>query len=128
MTERTHFVYQAYDADGLLLYVGCTGNPGARYKAHMAGNGDARGWFDPFVVSWRVRGPYTKPVAFALERELINDLQPIWNGHSVVNRQEDRRLIHDYLAFRGVRYVDNPWRPQKPNLINVRTGRLEVAS
>lgn len=97
MTARTHFVYEAYDADGLLLYVGCTGNPRERYRAHMTGNGDARGWFNPFVTNWRVSGPYPKDVAFRLERARIDAGQPIWNARSVENRQ-DRRLIADYLA------------------------------
>lgn len=28
--DRTHFVYEAYDADGICLYVGCTKAPTRR--------------------------------------------------------------------------------------------------
>lgn len=116
MSDRTHFVYEAYDADGLLLYVGCTGNPAMRYRAHMTGNGDARGWFESFVTRWRVSGPYTKPVALRIEKERIDEGQPIWNGHSLENRLNGRRLIADYLRYHGVEFVPHPFRG-RPNLV-----------
>lgn len=107
MTERTHFVYEAYDADGLLLYVGCTAHPADRYRAHMTGNSDARGWFTPFVTNWRVSGPYPKAVALAIEKRKIAEGQPIWNGTSLLNRKGRRLLIADYLRFHNVRLVQD---------------------
>ena len=117
--ERTHYVYEAYDADGLSLYVGCTGNPANRYRAHMTGNGDARGWFQDFVTHWRVSGPYPKVVAFRLEKERIDRAQPIWNGHSTENLLHNRRLIAKYLAYHGFRFVENPFRLTRPDLVPV---------
>lgn len=103
MSDRDHFVYEAFDADGLLLYVGCTGQPDTRYRAHMAGNYNLHGWFNPFVTRWRVSGPYPKVTAYAIERERIARQQPIWNGHSRDNRG-GRGLIAEYLKFHGVRF------------------------
>lgn len=98
---RTHYVYEAYDADGLALYIGCTGNPAQRYREHMTGNGDARGWFERFVTNWRVSGPYPKRVALEIEKRRIRKQQPIWNGQSRENRRGRRELINAYLAYHG---------------------------
>lgn len=103
MSERTHFVYEAYDGDGLLLYVGCTGKPGQRHKAHMAGDpGGLLGWFHPFVTHWRVSGPYPKVTALRIERERIAERSPIWNGGSRTGQ------IDEYLRFHGVKFVHHP--------------------
>ena len=123
MTDRTHFVYEAYDADGLLLYVGCTGKPGDRYRAHMAGNnGDGRGWFESFVTHWRVSGPYPKRTALDIEKARILRAQPIWNGMSEGNRNSAYALIREYLAFHGVQFVSNPNRC-RPDLVPVRSSK-----
>lgn len=127
MTARTHVVYEAFDADGLLLYIGCTGNPGQRYKAHMSGNADARGWFDPFVTRWRTSGPYTKEVAFKMEKRLILERHPIWNGHTLANQRGKRKLIREYLAFHGVRFVGGG-RPNHPDLVPAKRRHLKVAT
>lgn len=121
-SERTHFVYEAYDADGICLYVGCTGRPTARYRSHMTGDGDGRGWFDPFVTHWRVSGPYPKEVALRIEAGRIAERQPIWNGMSLANRLGKRRLIADYLRYHGVRFEDHP-RRNRPVLVPVATKR-----
>jgi len=105
MSDRTHFVYEAFDADGLLLYVGCTGKPHDRYRSHMSGDSDARGWFNHFVAHWRVSGPYPKKTALRIERERINAQQPIWNGSVPGNQKGKRELIKAYLEFHKVRFV-----------------------
>lgn len=104
---RTHFVYMALDADGIALYVGCTGNPPRRYRQHMAGDYNARGWFDHFVTRWHVSGPYTHDVALRIEKERIERYQPIFNGLSERNRQRpgERLLVEDYLRAHGVKFV-----------------------
>lgn len=106
MTARTHYVYEAYDADGLLLYVGCTGNLEKRLADHRRGNGDARGWFNHFVTDWRVSGPYARATALAIEKSRIDAGQPIWNGQSIENRGGRRQLIGDYLRFHGARFSE----------------------
>ena len=99
MNERTHFVYEAYDADGICLYVGCTGNLEQRLRAHLRGREDARGWFDPYFDSWRVSGPYEKSTALRIEKQRIDTYQPIFNGHSKANAGGKRKLIADYRSF-----------------------------
>jgi predicted GIY-YIG superfamily endonuclease len=101
---RDHFVYTAYDTFGAPLYVGCTGDPTGRYRAHMSGNSDARGWFDPYVVRWHVSGPYEKATARRLERERIAELEPIFNGHTPGNR-DGRRVVNAYMARWGRPYI-----------------------
>jgi hypothetical protein len=105
--KRDHFVYRAYDSDGLLLYVGCTGRPGQRYKQHMAGDNCGLGWFDPFVTHWRVTGPLPKSVARAIEKWETQNHHPIFNGHSRGNcipRMGSAGLILAYHAHHGLRY------------------------
>lgn len=102
---RTHFVYTALDAGGRALYVGCTKDPGTRYRHHMAGLGHARGWFQDYVVRWRVSGPYPKATALAMERRLIADLQPVYNGMSKGNMAGlfwQRPLVDAYVAAKAV--------------------------
>lgn len=127
-TERTHFVYEAYDADGLLLYVGCTSNPAKRYRAHMTGDPDHRGWFDPFVTDWRLSGPYEKATALRIERERIAECDPIWNGQAAGNRH-GRQLIQAYLSYHGVKWEHRPNRG-RPYLVPAgrRRPRKQVAA
>lgn len=120
MTDRTHFVYEAFDADGLLLYVGCTSKPRDRYRAHMAGDYNARGWFDAFVTHWRVSGPYPKAVAFALERKWIAEHAPIWNAPlNLGSKGHDGALIKQYLSFHGFKFVRSTDRG-RPDLVSTR--------
>lgn len=110
--ERTHYIYEAYDADGICLYVGCTAKPSQRYRQHMSGDNDARGWFGQFVTQWRVSGPYSPEVARRIEKSRIAEYQPIFNGHSKANFNGRRQLIEDYLDFHGLEFVQSPsnWR------------------
>lgn len=125
---RTHWVYEAFDADGISLYVGCTKNFERRYREHMSGNGSGRGWFEHFVTNWTVSGPYAPAVARRIERERIEERQPIYNGLSRENRQNgDRGLIAQYLAYHGVRYQQHPWR-NRPDLVPVSRGPRRRAS
>lgn len=107
---RTHYVYEAYDADGLLLYVGCTSNPTRRYREHMSGSpGGRKGWFGPFVTRWAVSGPYEKATALRIEAERIAERRPVWNGLPGGLRPEEReRRISDYLAYHGFRFEPHP--------------------
>lgn len=125
MSARTHFVYEAYDADGICLYIGCTGKPQDRYRAHMSGDSDARGWFDPFVTSWRVSGPYPKAVSLEIEKERIQRYQPIFNGVSHRNRERPGRrlLINDYLEYHGVRFVKHPTNVNRAVIVPIRGRR-----
>lgn len=121
MTQRTHFVYEAYDAEGVCLYIGCTGNPGRRYREHMAGNGDARGWFHPFVARWRVSGPCPKRVAQGIERARIREHQPVWNGTSAENSKGCMALVVAYLERHRVGFTFDA-QSRRPKLYSIEGG------
>ena len=70
---RDHFVYMALDSSGDALYVGLSSAPERRIASHRS----ALWW--PQVARWRMSGPYLRSVAYELERELIEDLDPIGN-------------------------------------------------
>lgn len=89
MSERTHYVYRAYDEFGSVLYVGCTKHPEARFRQHLGGNSYGGRWFNPWVTRWRVSGPYPKLTALRIEKQWIKDLEPIFNGLSAGNRVRD---------------------------------------
>lgn len=74
MTERTHFVYRAYDADGQLLYIGCTKSPQKRMAQHKYD----RRWFAD-ATRFRLSGPYPEARAFLLEAEAIKAERPLHN-------------------------------------------------
>lgn len=72
-TNRPHWVYRHYDADGVLLYVGMTVNPKRRPFERRE-----RPWM---VASMRVTldGPFTQDEAAALERKVIREDHPLYN-------------------------------------------------
>lgn len=106
MSDRDHFVYTAFDEHGRVLYVGCTAAPERRIKEHLAGGGDARGWFDSFVARWRMSGPYERATALRIEKQMQRALEPVWNGHDPRNNRCRRELITEYVASHGLRFVE----------------------
>lgn len=51
--EEPHYVYWCYDANGQVLYIGCTYNPPQRLRAHRNGSHWA-----PKVARTRIVGPF----------------------------------------------------------------------
>lgn len=74
MTERTHFVYRAFDEDGRLLYIGCTKNLKERAAGHRA---DLR-WFQD-ATRFHVAGPYPRERALDIEKTAIKAERPLHN-------------------------------------------------
>ena len=74
---RLHTVYRVFDAQGVCLYVGRTGNLIARRAAHKS---QAIWW--PYAHHFRLTGPLTKEVANRLEADEIRRLAPIFNGRN----------------------------------------------
>lgn len=70
---REHFVYRCYDADGRLLYVGCTRRPDARWRQHKAD----RHYWTADVARTRMAGPYNYDTAREIERVALRDEYPI---------------------------------------------------
>lgn len=94
---RKHFVYRAFDANGDLLYVGCSMDVEARLKAHRMGS-----WHH-LMTSLRVEGPYNYETARQIEWEAIESRtqRPQFNytsDHRLIEkcrgRMIDREMAH----------------------------------
>lgn len=100
--RREHFVYRAFDADGNLLYVGCTMDLERRRRDHAGLNGSK--WY-PLMVRTHLTGPFNYDTARRLERDAIQTESPLWNSmdpnrvalRALYQRMTNRwfRLEHD---------------------------------
>ncbi len=91
-----HYLYRYYDANGRLLYVGCTNSPGARRESHRQGTY----WFSEAV---RVRHTVypDRPTALEREREAIYAEKPKYNvkGRWLKGCSRDHWELEDYREF-----------------------------
>lgn len=76
--NREHFVYRTYDADGYLLYVGCTKRLDTRWAEHGLSTSPTRHMVDR-TARCRLQGPYAYEVARRLEAQAIEAEQPEFN-------------------------------------------------
>lgn len=75
-----HFLYRCYDADGILLYIGCTNNVKRRLAAHRTGSAKASRWLAARIASHEVEGPLPgRDAARDAERNAIRNEQPVLN-------------------------------------------------
>lgn len=91
---RTHFVYRMFDADGRLLYVGCTKDIVRRLRNHRSENGH----FFHRIARIHQQGPYPYRSALAIERQLINTLRPDFN--SLPGRRRRLREKNAWISTR----------------------------
>lgn len=94
---REHFVYRAFDADGALLYVGCSLNPEARHREHR---GQSR-WY-PLAATFKMQGPYNYDTARQIERDAIRTESPRFNGnepHKVRVQALRRRVSNRWFDY-----------------------------
>lgn len=75
-TIRDHYVYRAYDADGRLLYVGCTKRLELRQKEHRTESN----WMH-LAERFTVAGPFTYEVARRKESEELAAGRPLYAFH-----------------------------------------------
>ncbi len=68
-----HAVYRFFDANGALLYIGLTVDPGARLRAHRS----KPWWFD--IVRIEIERHETRQAAAIAERAAIKAEEPIYN-------------------------------------------------
>ena len=71
-----HYVYRLYDAEGDLLYIGCTVSPRQRRHGHM----QSSPWFKD-VDTFRLTIYPNRPHAMRVEREAIYTEDPRYNVH-----------------------------------------------
>lgn len=112
VTEPTS-VYLYYDARDSLLYVGITSRAMRRQDEH-----NVKEWW-PFVVRQEVVHCDSRAEALALERDLIQDLQPPFNKQ----HNRNHAVLRDtYLAFVSVHNF-----PRKPSkLLSVYGRRIPL--
>ncbi len=72
---RTHCLYRFFDADGVLLYVGLTGNLISRMKQHRS---DKPWWI--YVRSSTVEHFASRADLVLAEAKAIHDERPLWNA------------------------------------------------
>lgn len=72
--RREHYVYRVFDAEGRLLYVGCTMRPAKRAKEHRD---DRKPWIADVVGKPRLAGPYNYETARAIERRALMTESPL---------------------------------------------------
>ncbi|SRR5690606_13699473 len=100
MSTRTHFVYRVFDEFGLLLYVGCTKNPPARFAQHRA---ERALWLPYMAGRVRMEGPFVKRDGFARESLVIEDERPFFNALSEHRRVKLRRRTMGDRMMRDLR-------------------------
>jgi predicted GIY-YIG superfamily endonuclease len=81
---REYFVYRMLDADGQLLYVGCTKRLDKRWSEHKS----SRRNMVPQVARCRLQGPYTRPVALQIERAAIRSEEPLYGWTPTRHREK----------------------------------------
>lgn len=101
-----HFVYRCYDADGDLIYIGCTANVTKRIASHRRGDKAASRWLAVFMDRYEVEGPYPdRDAGRQAECEAIQAEQPLFNyqQRSGLNMAAwmTRLPIAQYLVERG---------------------------
>jgi predicted GIY-YIG superfamily endonuclease len=87
MGAREYFVYRAFNADGELLYVGCTKRPGLRWAEHKS----MRPRMVAEAVRFRVQGPYLREVALQIERVAIRTEEPLYGWTPTKNAEKRAR-------------------------------------
>ena len=75
MSEPTHVVYTAWDADDRPLYIGCSKNLPKRIKSHTY---EKSPWI-PYAVRYTTEGPFPEAEALRIERERIVTVRPYFN-------------------------------------------------
>lgn len=69
----THFVYRLFDAEGQLLYIGCSSNVSARLRCHRA-----KEWGGE-IASVTMQGPWSRDGARFVESVAIWNEAPTYN-------------------------------------------------
>lgn len=103
-----HYVYRCYDADGLLLYVGCTSDVARRMADHKRGHGGSRAsvWLAACMTRYEVAGPFRgRDAGREAERKAIGSEQPLFNTQErrTSNISFYRNAVGRYLVAHGLR-------------------------
>lgn len=98
LAAAEHFIYRHFDADGAMLYVGCTACPDSRpFTA------SARPWLaevDVIIID----GPYERSVALDVEDRVMKTERPLYN----IQLENGGRSTHQFRAERAAREAGLP--------------------
>lgn len=116
-----HVVYRCYDAQGRLLYIGCTRDIGARMQVH------ASSWNNPASAALTLRMKSMTAVEYpdkasgrAAERQAIHDEAPILNLH-----HQRERMSPSERNERIAAYVAKTRPPADPELVALMNATLD---
>lgn len=101
MSDRTHFVYTAWDSAGRPLYVGCSKQPVARQRQHRKSSL----WYQ-YATRFTMTGPYPEETALRVERERIITIRPHFNWQPEFNRIIRARNAREYELTQHVAETD----------------------
>lgn len=92
LNSRRHALYRFFDASDVLLYVGITVDPGARFKKH---GGDKEWWGEVDRID--IARHATRKEALDAERKAIKEEQPL---HNVVHNEfvQPESINHDEVV------------------------------
>lgn len=81
--ERTHYLYRCYDADDVLLYIGCTMDVGSRMMVHASSwQNPASAFLNFHMTRYEVSAPIKGRIAARkAERAAIAAEAPLLNVH-----------------------------------------------
>lgn len=106
LNGRPHALYRFFDRSDVLLYVGITVDPGARFKKHR---GDKPWWNQVDHIG--IEHFATRKEAEAAEKKAIQEEQPLHNKvHNVMVEAPEEGITNDSLAcdiicgYRGIDY------------------------
>jgi predicted GIY-YIG superfamily endonuclease/DNA-binding XRE family transcriptional regulator len=97
LADREHWVYRCYDADGQLLYIGCTSNVAARFNGHRSADSPASRTLMQRMTRYSAEVYPDRAAGLAAEREAIIAEKPLLNAH--FNRQHDTWLGGPVVAM-----------------------------
>jgi predicted GIY-YIG superfamily endonuclease len=104
MTENApHYLYRCYDADGVLLYVGCTSEPKKRLATHRRGDRGASRWLAVTMVRSEVDCDIypNRDSGLEAEAEAIEIERPVFNfQHNIRSGRWGWQAAH-YLVDHG---------------------------
>jgi hypothetical protein len=104
-----HYVYRCYDADGVLLYIGCSNDVEQRIALHMyvAARANASWWLSLCMDRYEIEGPYrTRTAGRKAEAKAIRAEQPVFNSQGRgTSRFLVRNGVAQYLIAHGHRGV-----------------------
>ena len=103
MADRPHYVYRHYDADGRVLYIGCTSDPDKRFGQRRTAQSSADWW--PLVARTEVTGPMSYAEAVYAEAQAIRADRPPHNKHvpPPLTLQQIRRKLAAWRLFADAR-------------------------